>query len=228
MKLNKIYLFFALLITLNIINYAQEESDTIEYNFGFLFNDGIYLDFNNFRNNKPLDFFRFIYPSFIDDNFFQKLDSVPEIIFTDDLGISIKKSKFQIWGYCKNGKPYVFYNGKANLIPFVGSISHFVSSVKVMYNNFYDPFYDPFYYPYYSPTSMNRSYQSEELRHYIIDMETGKILEYNLSNIEEIFKREPKIYNEFSKLSKRKKNKQMFYYIRLYNELRPLRIPKNQ
>ena len=58
-------------------------------------------------------------------------------------------------------------------------------------------------------------------------METGEIVDYNLKNMENIFKREPKIYAEFSKLKKRKKTKQLFYFVRLYNETRPLFIPSD-
>ncbi|MEJ5267438.1 MAG: hypothetical protein WHW07_06520 [Bacteroidales bacterium] len=228
-RLYSFIIFVLILSSLNSFNsIAQEEEEFINYEFGLLFNDGIFLDFNSFRNNIPMDFGRMIIPSYDLPDFFRILDTVSEIVYSDDFGISQRISKKNVWGYSKNGRPYIFYNGKANLIPYVGSISHFVSTVKVIYQSFSDPFYypyySPFYDPYYSFNHRNRTYQSEELVHYIIDMETGTVLEYNSSNLEEIFKREPKIYEEFSKLSKRKKNKQLFYYVRLYNELRPLKF----
>ena len=52
---------------------------------------------------------------------------------------------------------------------------------------------------------MSRTYQTEELKQFIIDMETGNILEYSVKNVESILKREPQIYDEFSKLRKRKR-----------------------
>lgn len=230
--MKRLYPFIISVLILSSLNSfnstAQEEEEFINYEFGFLFNDGIFLDFISFRNNVPMDFGRMIIPSYDLPDFFRILDTVSEIVYSDDFGISQRISKKNVWGYSKNGRPYIFYNGKANLIPYVGSISHFVSTVKVIYQSFSDPFYypyySPFYDPYYSFNHRNPTYQSEELVHYIIDMETGTVLEYNSSNLEEIFKREPKIYEEFSKLSKRKKNKQLFYYVRLYNELRPLKF----
>ena len=212
------YLIIILSFFLFTLSFAQSDS-LVAYDYSFSFKSGIYLNFNDFRNNSPLPFESLTYPDYSNNDFFDALDTISYITYNDKHGISITLPYSSIWGFSKNGKPYIFWSEKTNLIPYVGSVCHFITSVKVLYSSYHDPFYDPYYY---NPS--NRVYESEELRQFLIDMETGEILEYNLKNVETILKREPLIYDEFNKLSKRKKNKQLFYFVRLYNERRPLML----
>lgn len=212
-----IFIFFAL-----SLQHLYSQTDTtglVKYDFSFSFKEGLYTDFNSFRNNTPLPFESLVYPDYADPDFFSQLDTANTIIFNDKYGATAGVSPSELWGFSRNGKPYIFYSDKSNLIPFVGSICHFITTVTVVYSTYHDPFYDPYYY---NPGA--RTYQSEELRQFIIDMSTGNILEYNNKNVEMILKREPEIFDAYSELSKRKKNKQLFYYVRLYNEKRGLWI----
>ncbi|MDD2637111.1 MAG: hypothetical protein PHW82_16600 [Bacteroidales bacterium] len=200
---------------------AQKDStNLVKYDFSFTFKDGIYPNFNSFKNNDPIPPESIISPDYSDD-FYNKLDTAQSIIYYGKFGSSISIPVRSIWGYSKNGKPYILWADKFNLIPYVGQITHFVSTVTVYYSSYQDPFYNSYHYNSYS-----RGYQSEELRQFIIDMQTGKIIDYNLKNIETILKRDIDIYNDFMKLRKRKRNKQMFYFIKLYNEKNHLFIPE--
>lgn len=215
-----------LLIIIVKLSYSQNDS-FVKYDFGFEFKPGIYLQFTDFKNNSPIPFESLIYPDFSKNDFYHRLDTASTIIFNDERGVLIRKSISDVFGFSKNGKPYIYWSKKSNLIPFVGSISHFICIVDVIRYANPDPFYNSFYYnPYYYSPPNSRAYHSEELKQYFIDMETGDIKEYNLNNIENIFKREPTVYNEFSKLTKRKKKKQLFYFVRLYNEKRTLFLPE--
>ncbi len=213
-------LFILITISLGTLLSAQNDSAKLtRYDYSFSFKEGLYLDFYSFSNNSPLQFQSLSYPSYGDKDFFQILDTAKTISFFDDYGIVVTINSNNLWGYSRNGKPYIYWAEKFNLVPFVGAVSHFITTIKVQYSTYRDPFYDPYYY---NPSA--RTYQSEEIRQYLIDMETGNILEYSLKNVESILQREPEIYTDFSKLSKRKKSKQMFYYIKLYNEKRGLWI----
>jgi len=204
-----------------VFSYGQVDSlKLVPYDFSFFFNEGIYLDFRSFKNNSPLKLESVIYPQSDDDLFFDKMDTAKIIIYIDKYGMSVNLQKEKVWGYSKNGKPYIQWADKFNLIPFVGSVCHFITTVTVNYTTYRDPFYDPYYYP------SSRTYQTEELRQFLIDTETGNVMDYNIPNAEVILKREPELYNEFSKLRKRKKNKQLFYYIKRYNEKRVYLIPE--
>lgn len=191
----------------------------VEYDYTFEFKPGLYVSFSDFRNNAPIPFESLVYPDFAEDDFYFILDTAKTIIFNDKHGVTINTNISKLWGFSRNGKPYIYWSNKVNLIPFVGSISHFITTIKVTYSAYNDPFYDPYYY---SPSA--RVYQSEELRQFIIDMETGKIMEYNTNNVESILQREPAVLEDFNKLKKRKKAKQLFYFVRLYNEKRALLI----
>lgn len=215
-------LIVILLSSISIFINAQEgNEDWIKYDYSFYFKEGLYQDFNSFRNNSPLPFESLVYPLYSDPNFFKILDTTENIIYNDRYGLSVELSSEDLWGYSRNGKPYIYWSGKYNLIPYVGSISHFITTVIVHYSSYRDPFYDPYYY---NPSA--RIYESEEIRQFIIDMKTGIILEYNQKNVESILQREPEIYEEFSALSRRKKNKELFYYVRLYNEKQALMVPE--
>ena len=209
-----------LLISLSL--FSQQDSTTlVKYDYSFSFNEGIYLDFESFKNNNPIGFERLSYPPYGHEFFYGILDTARFIVYNGQYGEAISLPVYNIWGYCKNGKPYIYWADKFNLIPFVGQASHFITTVKVLYSNYYDPFYDPYSY---NPTA--RTYQSDELRQFIIDMKSGKIIDYNLKNVEQILKRDSQTYNEFMKLGKRKRAKQMFIYLRLFNERNPLYIPE--
>lgn len=214
------------ILLLSIVSYVTfAQADTIENvkcDYSFLFEEGIYPDFNSFKNNSPIPFESMNSPAF-DDSFFENIASSETISYNDENGINITVEKIEIWGYCKKGKPYILWAEKFVLVPFVGQLSHFITTIKVTYTNYRDPYYDPYYY---NPAS--REYQSDELRQFLIDMETGEILDYSLPNVEYLLKRDPRVYDEFMKLRKRKRGKEMFYYVKLYNELNPLYVPKTK
>jgi hypothetical protein len=219
MRRLSITIFFSLLW---MLTFAQNDSlKLIKYDYTFYFKEGLYTDFNSFRNNSPLPFESMIYPSFTDDRFFDILDTAKIITFNNIYGVTTTIKTSEVWGYSKNGKPFKFWADKSCLIPYVGQISHFITTVMVYYSSGYNPMYDPYYYGHSS-----RTYQSEELRQYLIVMETGEVIDYNLKNIELLLKQDTEIFKEFTSLSKRKKNKQMFYYVRLYNEKNPVYFPE--
>ena len=211
--------YFLVFITM-IIHGQQDSTKLVKYDYSFYFNEGIYLDFKSFRNNSPLSLQSIIYPQADDGLFFERLDTAEFLIFNDKYGINITVDRDKIWGYSKNGKPYILWADKFNLIPFVGSVCHFITTITVNYTTYHDPFYDPYYYP------SSRTYQTEELRQFLIDTETGNIILYSIQNAETILKRDTELYEGFSKLGKRKKNKQLFYYIKQYNEKHDYLIPE--
>lgn len=216
--------FLLIIITICFIIKLNAQSDTtrlVKYDYSFYFKGGLYTDFISFRSNSPLPFESLIYPSFAEDNFFEILDTAEYIILNDKYGVNSTIKSSEIWGYSKNGKPYKFWADKSCLIPYVGDISHFITTVTVYYSSSYNPMYDPYYYG-----NSSRTYQTEELRQYLIIMKTGEVIDYNLKNVESLLKQDNELYNEFQALSKRKKNKQMFYYVRLFNEKRPIYFPE--
>jgi hypothetical protein len=64
-----------------------------------------------------------------------------------------------------------------------------------------------------------------ELKQYLIDMESGEVVEFDLENTELLLMKDNVLYEEFVQLPKKKKKEMMLVYIRKYNEKNPWYIP---
>ena len=90
-----------------------------------------------------------------------------------------------------------------------------------MYNG-YNP-YNSYNYGYGNPYSNN--VVNKEVRQFILDFETGKVLDFEVKEIESILIRDAKLYDEFAALSARKQKQLKFVYLRKYNERNPIYFP---
>ncbi|HUU99382.1 MAG TPA: hypothetical protein VMW32_00325 [Bacteroidales bacterium] len=255
-KLSRIFILTGMLIAV-MFSYSltgQEKEGLVKYTPDFRFNDGIYLNFDQVKMNSPIPKAKLLTSTdYNDREFFKKLFAGEKIYFYDGMGIRQEVDKNSIWGYARNGVLYILIQGNFNRITFVGSICHFVADITSYDNRYYnspygyyDPYYSPYSYysPYYSPYSSPyyRNYSSpygsyyspygrnmtrNELKQYLIDFESGKILEYDVSNAELLLMKDGELYEEYVKLSRKKKKEQMFVYIRKFNEKNPLYIPVN-
>jgi hypothetical protein len=220
---------------------GQEQKEMVKYTPDFRFNDGIYLNFDQVKNNKPIPKARILTSvDYNDREFFKKIFETGKIYFYDNMGIRQEVDQNNIWGYSRNGVIYVQVQGNFNRITFVGSICHFVADVTTYDSRYYNSpygYYDPYYYPYgysnyyynpYSPyySPYGRSNMSRtELKQYLIDFESGKILEFSVENTKLMLMKDSNLYDEYVQLSRRKKKQLMFVYIRKFNEDNPLYIP---
>lgn len=225
---------------------AQENQDKMEgmikYTPDFRFKDGIYLNFEQVKNNQPIPKAKILTSvDYNDKDFFRKILEIEKIYFYDDMGIRQEIAKNNIWGYARNGVLYVQVQENFNRITFVGSICHFVADITTYDTRYYNPYgyYDPYYYsPYgynsyyypYSPYSYYSPYRQSnmsrnELKQYLIDFESGKVLEFDIPNTELLLMKDNKLYEEYVQLSRRKKKELMFVYIRKFNENNPLYLP---
>lgn len=224
--------------------FSQEETKTVRYTPDFRFHDGIYLNFEQVKSNNPIPKAKLLTSvDYNDREFFRKLFENDKIYFYDNMGIRQEILKNDIWGYSRNGVLYVQIQENFNRITFVGNISHFVADITTYdsryspygYGNYYDPYYSPYgygsyypyspYSPYYSPYR-NSNVSRNELKQYIIDFETGKVLEFDIHNTELLLMKDKEIYEEWANLPKRKRKELMFVYIRKYNEKNPLFLPE--
>jgi hypothetical protein len=231
---------------------AQENEGMVKYTPDFRFTDGIFLNFDQVKANSPIPKAKILTSTdYNDKDFFKNLMSGEKIYFYDGMGIRQEVEKNSIWGYSRNGVLYVQIQGNFNRITFIGNICHFVADVTSYdnrYNNspygYYDPYYSPYYSPYYYPSYGNYgsyyspygSYYSpyrqnsgrNELRQYLIDFDSGKVLEYDVENTELLLMRDPELHEEYMQLPNKKRKDLMFVYIRKFNEKNPLYLPVNQ
>ena len=218
---------------------GQEKEGTIKYTPDFKFTDGIYLNFDQVKANSPIPKAKLLTSAdYNDREFFNKVFSSDKIYFYDQMGVRQEVQKNNVWGFARNGVIYVMIQGNFNRITFVGSICHFVADVTTYdtRSNYYSPYgyYDPYYSPYsygmYDPYGYYSPYRQQntartELKQYIFDFETGKILEFTVDNVELLLMKDPTVYDEYVQLPRKKKKELMFVYVRKFNEKNPLYLP---
>ncbi|HLN21460.1 MAG TPA: hypothetical protein VK213_10250 [Bacteroidales bacterium] len=232
-----------MVLTGQVIPSGEEESKTIvKYTPDFRFKDGIYLNFDQVKENNPIPKAKLLTSvDYNDREFYKKVLENEKIYFYDNMGIRQEVTKADLWGYSRNGVLYVQIQENFNRITFVGNISHFVADIVTYDSRYYDPYgyggyYDPYYY--YSPYNYYNPYGSyyspyrhsntsrEELKQYIIDFENGKVMEFDMQNTELLLMKDAQLYEEWVSLPRRKRKEMMFVYIRKYNEKNPLYLPQ--
>ena len=238
----KIFLIVNLVVLVHplISIYGQDKEGMVKYTPDFRFKDGIYINFDQVKLNKPIPKAKLLTSvDYNDREFFKKIMSSDKIYFYDDLGVRQDLAISNIWGYARNGVLYIQIQENFNRITFVGSICHFVADVTSYdprYSNspygYYDPYYSPYgYNSYYSPySSYGSPYRQSntsrsELKQYLIDFESGKLLEFDIDNTELLLMKDNALYEEYVQLSHKKKKQLMFVYIRKFNEKNPLYLP---
>lgn len=220
--------------------FGQDKEGMVKYTPDFRFTDGIYLNFDQVKMNAPIPKSKLLTSvDYNDREFFKKVFEGEKIYFYDNMGIRQELPKSSIWGYSRNGVLYVQVQDNFNRITFVGSICHFVADITTYdsrsYNSpygYYDPYYSPYgysnyynpYNPYYSPYRAGNMSRNE-LKQYLIDFESGKVLEFDVENTELLLMKDNQLYEEYAQLSRKKKKELMFVYIRKFNEKNPLYIP---
>lgn len=231
-----------------IIN-AQEGEGMVKYTPDFRFKDGIYLDFEQVRMNNPVPKSKILTSTdYNDKDFFRNVMGGEKVYFFDAMGIRQEIDRTSVWGYSKNGIIYIQIQGTFNRITFIGNICHFVANVTSYDDSYYNspygyspygysPYgYSPYYYNpysygnYYSPYGSygypyNRNTTRSELVQYVIDFESGKIMEYDVENTELLLMKDSELYEEYVRLPSKQRKDLMFVYIRKYNERNPLFIP---
>lgn len=125
-----------------------------------------------------------------------------------------------MWGFCQNQcglhqlQTHIFQN------TLFGAISYFIASVEV---NVSSPGYNPFI----NSSGGTGTNGALEIREFLLEFYSGNLIEFSFDDLEQLFKKDEAIYNEFRNLSKKKKKEQVSKYIRLYNEKHPIYFPKN-
>jgi hypothetical protein len=66
---------------------------------------------------------------------------------------------------------------------------------------------------------------STDLRQYLLDFESGDVLEYEVESVEVLLMRDPELADEYHALRNRKQKQMKFVYIRRFNEKHPLYFP---
>jgi hypothetical protein len=136
------------------------------------------------------------------------------ITYTDSAGQKQKIQTGTLWGYSQNRAMYINFNNEFNRINLIGTLSLF-SAMVVQSSMRNEPLGDMY--------AIQPSFQ--ELRQYVLDTQTNKIVDFDSKNMEVLLKNDAVLYEGFMKLKKRTKADSIFIYLRKYNETHPLYLP---
>ncbi|MGD2036112.1 MAG: hypothetical protein PVF73_13695, partial [Bacteroidales bacterium] len=209
----------------NVISQV-DSANLVRYDSDFQFKEGLYISFEDVKTNSPLPKSRIISEyDYNDPEFFDKVLTKSKIYYYNNIGSKNELDPDKIWGYSRNGFIYINIDGDFFRITLIGSICHFLAS-HTTYTEYYNTpyYYNSYYDPYRMPSA---SYPTTEMRQYLLDFETGRVLDYNYESVEAILMQDPEIYDEYAALSRKKKKQMKFVYIRKYNSRNPLFFPKN-
>ncbi len=203
-----------LLLCLTMV--ASAQSDSIQYTQGFSFNSGIYLSFEQFRNNSPLPKSALVFEGDTSKlDFLRLLLTKTSFQWRDTAGVLHTTKTVSTWGYCENKTVYIRYNYTFNRVVVIGTICHFTAYVtNYMYTG-----------PGSAPTQQYGT-PVESLQQYVLDTKTGSVYDFNPQTISYILQRDPVLGAEYDALKKRQKKDQAFIYLRKYNEKHPLYFSK--
>lgn len=198
--------------------------DSIIYDANFEFYDGLYLSFDDFRNDNPIAFESVTSQYSVDDPMFlETMLENREISYADRFGHSRTLSIDNLWGYSRRGKPFIGFKGQKYLgilfkdnsrgknsdnfgqFVVVGQISVF--QVNMMTTRY---------------ISGGSSWDTNQL---LFSIKEGKVFDYNGPEFEKLIKEDPELYQEFMKLEISDKKQQMFSFILRYNQRHPLYFP---
>ena len=217
---------FSAFVLLGAHLFAQKDSiRRVAYTPEYKFQEGIYLNFEQVKNNRPIPKSRILSTvDYNDDQFFDALLTKPSVSFYDDVGMKQEVKIKLLWGYSKNGILYVRMDETFSRISYMGNLSHFLANITVSQSQYEDPyFYNQYYY--YRNLNAPRNYSTTEMRQFILDFESGKIYDYNTTSMEIVLMRDPELHDEYAGLSRKKKEQLKFFYIRKFNERNPLMLP---
>ncbi len=228
---------------------GQDQDNMVKFTPDFRFREGIYINFEHFKTKNPIPTPKLLTSTdYNDREFFKKLFESGKIYYYDNMGIRQEIVTKDIWGYSRNGILYIQVQENFTRITFVGSICHFVADITTYDPRYYNSpygYYDP-YSSYYSPYSMypyygyggyypgsyypyrSSSIARSEVKQYLIDFESGKVVEFDMPNTQMFLAKDPELYAEFLQLPRKKRKDMMFFYIRKFNERNPLYLPVNE
>ncbi len=212
---------FFLGLSSNLVAQPDSLLRKVPHNLAFKFTDGIYLNFDQVKNNKPISKARIVTNANKNSlDYFERLLENDFIYLYDDLGIELKLPVKQVWGFCSKSVIYIHWNSEFNRLPVMGVLSHFVANKTTMQSssNGYNAYR---YSQYYMPNTTS----TYEMKQYVLNFETGEIMEFNYKTVEVLLMKDEELYAKFMEISRKQKKKLKYMYLREFNKKHPLYIP---
>lgn len=204
--------FLSTIIIVLTVSMLSAQRDTLgRYSPGFKFKDGLYMSFEDFKQNCPS-----IRQSEIvseEKSTYEEIDPRDEWfqLVNDSLRLIEKDS---VWGYSNRGKVFLRNQEYFDRLVVIGSLCHIIHRETFMdYNS---AMYNGFGY-----VPIQREVQVE----FFLDMRTGEKEKFIERNFEKHLADDPVLFASFSKMSKKRKKESMFQFLHAYNQDHPVYFP---
>jgi hypothetical protein len=191
------------------------QSDSVPVTELAPFNDGLYLTNDDHRHNRAISKENIVTTINKDQvDFYYKLTSAPKVVYTVGSG-SYTVDAANIWGFVQNKTLFINYKGVFYRVPVFGSISYFAGVVEV--TGYYTGVYDPMY-----GMGGGRAVKTKELNEFLLSYYDGKVINFDMDQLEKLISNDEVVYKEYKSLSKRKRRKQVTHFVRMYNDRHPV------
>jgi len=196
----------------NLSFICTSQIDSVEYSSGTPIADGLYMSYTDFRHNRSIS------KDQIQSNQDKsQLEFISKVLGEEKFSANMDGELIpclskNVWGYFQNNTFYINFKNEFYRVPVFGSISFLVAYVTVVSPAFYDP-----RFALSSPAST-----SKELKEFIMNFYDGELVEFNLTQAEELLSRDTALFEEYKKLSNRKKKDEIYKYIRRFNIAHPV------
>ena len=199
------------LLAVVVFAFGQQDSSWVRYSGGMDFREGLYAEFDAFRNNRPT------YPlAILRDDQGSRIEDLRKytgkLFWQPDSGELQPIELDAMWGFCNNNTVFSRAGNGFYRIGLMGSIAH------VLYEYSYRD-WDPYMYP---GGSVTRTAQGQ----YVLDMRTGRLMDFNASTMQELLARDELLSAEYNDIPpKKRKSEVLFLFLRRYNDRYPLYFP---
>ena len=206
--------FLLFLSFVPIFGLAQKE---VPYTPEFEFYEGIYLSFEDFRNNNPLPKELIITTVAQDDPaFYRKLFNTRSFRYFDERGLPVNVFTDDVFGYAERGEPFIKFGGRFRKIMVLGMLSYFAPGAG-------DPEVQPRFG--YTANDQSGSLGSEGFKQIIFNFETGDFTNLTPEAVADFIIDAPGLHREFTQLKRKEQRKAMYAYIQKYNKANPIYFP---
>jgi hypothetical protein len=208
----KYILIFFFALTLYSAAFAQENEQMVKYEKGYVFQDGIYMTFEEFKLNNPsIKDFKAARNSQFSTQINLEYDCIDP-----KSGQKMICVAHQCWGYVQNNNVFIAQGpgGFFFRLQIIGALIHYYAiEMHAM------PYYDYNYgYPQY------RTAKQSTGKEYVIEFQTGKKIEFNFKNFSAFLKeKDIELYDEL--LKTKRKRKMIYHFLIRYNEKHNIFLP---
>lgn len=237
-------ILLAFLFTIFVLLSYGQNRDSVRYTVGFRFVPGLYLSFEDFKQNKPIESAQIVSPYDIEDiNFFTKLLKEEKITFKINQNEVKSVGWNEVWGYSNGISVYflIFYspNEEGKLITDSLAYNYQKQEDKAGHTSRYKTWNSknsPYqirlasigrvcFYSYNVVSTGNyRRNKEVSITDGILLWESGKDMSVKNGTVKSILQKDPDLYNEYIKKVKPTKKVMKMFLIK-YNQRNPIYFP---